>query len=99
MDKESKEIMDTIMDMSNQQMIDKVKEGVRGKFTLHVPHDITQDVISALRILAFDIMYQDGHLISSQQAKELNKSAGFNLLEDFTSVWDCLSESEDKNVE
>lgn len=99
MDKESKEIMDTIMDMSNQQMIDKVKEGVRGKFILNVPREITQDVISALRILSFDIMYQDGHLISSQQAKDLNESAGFNLLEDFTSVWDCLSESEEKNVE
>ena len=99
MDKESKKIMDTIMDMSHQQMINKVKEGVRGKFTLNVPPDINQDVISALRILVFDIMYQNGHLISSKQAKDLNKSAGFNLLEDFVSFWDCLSESEEKNVE
>jgi len=92
-------IADEIMDMSQETLIQTVKDGIRGKYTLNI-NIIDVRVLTALRILAFDILTQENYLINKHRMDEFNEEAGAKILSSFFDDLDKLYPLEgDKDVE
>ena len=77
-------LVDEILEYTDQKLISVVRNGVQNKYILNVNEDteITSRIRTALRILVYDILEQDKHLISTETLEELNQEAGFDMLLD-----------------
>ena len=74
---------DEILEFSDKKLISVVRNGVHNKYVLDVDEsEITSRIRSALRILAYDILEQDKHLLTTETREELNEEAGFEMLID-----------------
>tara|TARA_R100000458_G_C8244855_1_gene223045 strand:- start:433 stop:738 length:306 start_codon:yes stop_codon:yes gene_type:complete len=89
-------IADQIMDMSQETLIETVKEGIRGRYTLHLDV-IDVRVLTALRILAFDIMTQDKYLLDKHRMEDFNEEAGKKILSSFFDELEELYTQEGEN--
>jgi len=89
-------IADQIMDMSQETLIETVREGIRGRYTLHLDV-IDVRVLTALRILAFDIMTQDKYLLDKHRMEDFNEEAGKKILSSFFDELEELYTQEGEN--